>query len=34
MIYLNIPYKERNIARNLGAKWDEKNKRWIKQHEK
>ena len=29
MIYLNIPYKERNIARNLGAKWDEKNKRWF-----
>lgn len=29
MIYLNIPYKERNIARNLGAEWDKVNKKWF-----
>lgn len=29
MIYLNIPYKERNIAKNLGAEWDEINKKWF-----
>ena len=29
MIYLNIPYKERNIARSLGAEWDKINKRWF-----
>lgn len=29
MIYLNIPYRERNIAKNLGAVWDSKNKRWF-----
>ena len=29
MIYLNIPYKERNIARNLGAEWDKINKKWF-----
>lgn len=29
MIYLNIPYKERNIARSLGAEWDKINKKWF-----
>jgi len=29
MIYLNIPYKDRKIANEYGAKWDKKLKRWY-----
>jgi hypothetical protein len=29
MIYLNIPYNDRKIAKNLGGKWDAKSKKWY-----
>jgi hypothetical protein len=29
MIYLIIPYKDKNIAKEYGAKWDKKLKRWY-----
>ena len=29
VIYLNIPYKDRKIAKEYGAIWDKDNKRWF-----
>ncbi len=28
-LYLNVPYKEKDIAKNLGAKWDPQIKKWY-----
>ena len=29
VIYLNVPYNERNYAKELGAKWDKEKKKWY-----
>ena len=28
-IYLNVPFNEKNDAKNLGAKWDKNKKKWF-----
>jgi Domain of unknown function (DUF5710) len=28
-VYLNVPYAEKDAAKQLGAKWDAKAKRWF-----
>lgn len=28
-VYLNVPYSEKDIAKNLGAKWDPSKKKWY-----
>jgi hypothetical protein len=28
-VFLNVPYAEKDAAKQLGAKWDAKTKRWF-----
>lgn len=34
MIYLNVPYSEKNIVKERGAKWDPKEKKWFVKNRK
>lgn len=34
MLYINVPFKEKDEAKSLGAKWDSKQKSWYVRDER